>query len=119
MSEHTHAPVDGFDNGHRPHIDRKQIWIIWVWLLVLTILEVGIVYVPMSTGLLVSALCAMAIVKAAIVALFYMHLKYETPILKWTIAVPMAIPAFYAFVLIAEAMWRELTNFWVLIPPVQ
>ena len=86
MSEHVHEPMEGFDNGHRPHIDRKQIWMIWVWLLVLTILEVGVVYVPMAKPLLVTILCTMAIVKAGIVALYYMHLKYETKILQWTVA---------------------------------
>lgn len=118
MSEHVHADdaKEGFDNGVRPHIDRKQIWIIWVWLLVLTILEVGIVYVPMSTGLLISGLCAMALAKAAIVALYYMHLKYETKPLQWTVAIPMALPVFYAFVLIAEAMWRHLDYVWRFIP---
>jgi cytochrome c oxidase subunit 4 len=118
MSEHVHADeaIEGFDNGVRPHIDRKQIWIIWVWLLVLTVLEVGIVYVDMPKGLLISGLCAMAMAKAGIVALFYMHLKYETKMLQWTVAIPMALPAFYALVLIAEAMWRQLDYVWRFLP---
>ena len=35
---------------------RKEYFFIFIWLTVLTALEVGIVYVPMSKGLLVSGL---------------------------------------------------------------
>jgi cytochrome c oxidase subunit 4 len=89
------------------HVNRKQYWVIWAWLLVLTIVEVALVYVPgIAKPLMVLALCLLALVKASLVALFYMHLKHETNILRWTIAVPMGTPVFYALVLIAEAGWR-------------
>jgi cytochrome c oxidase subunit IV len=95
--------------GHASHVNRKQYWIIWLYLLILTVVEVGIVYIPgIAKPLLVSALFALAIVKAAMVGLFYMHLKHETNVLKWTVAVPMASPVLYAAVLIAEAGWRLL-----------
>lgn len=48
------------------------------------------------------------LVMAVCVALFYMHLKHETRFLKITVAIPLAMPALYAVVLIAEAMWRML-----------
>jgi len=93
------------------HVDRKEYWKIFVWLTVLTILEVGIVYVPgISWGMLVSALCGLAIAKATLVGLFYMHLKDETKYLRWTVAIPMSLPAFYAVVLIAEAVWRPFIS---------
>ena len=88
---------------------RREYWIIFVWLFVLTALEVGVVYVPgISKAMLVAALVGMAIAKAALVGWFYMHLKSETKSLRWTVAIPMAIPAFYAAVLVAEAAWRFL-----------
>jgi len=89
------------------HVNRKLYWQIFVVLTVLTALEVGLVYmpgigkVPMGIGL-----CMLAVTKATIVGLFYMHLSHETRALKLTVAIPMAFPAFYAFVLIAEAAWR-------------
>jgi caa(3)-type oxidase subunit IV len=52
------------------------------------------------------ALVGLAVTKAAIVGLYYMHLKHETKILKFTVAIPVAAPAFYALVLISEAAWR-------------
>lgn len=93
--------------SHDHHVNRKQYWVIFVYLLVLTVLEVGLVYIPgVPKGLMVSALILLAITKAALVGLFYMHLKHETRILKLTVAIPMASPALYAVVLIAEAAWR-------------
>lgn len=88
-------------------INRKEIWVVFLVLTVLTALEVGVVYVPgISKGLLVSALVLLAVAKAAFVMLFYMHLKHETNVLKLTVMLPFALPALYAFVLIAEAGWR-------------
>jgi cytochrome c oxidase subunit 4 len=93
--------------SHDHHVNRKEYWVIFVYLLVLTILEVGLVYVPgVPKGLMVLGLILLAITKASLVGLFYMHLKHETKILKLTVAIPMATPAVYAVVLIAEAAWR-------------
>jgi cytochrome c oxidase subunit 4 len=91
------------------HVNRKQYWIIFVVLGVLTMLELGVVKMPgIGKNATFVALVALAVTKAAFVGLFYMHLKYETKILKLTIAIPMATPAVYALVLIAEAAWRRL-----------
>ena len=95
--------------GHAAHVNRKLYWIIWVYLLVLTVVEVGLVYVPgIAKPLLVSALFLLAVVKATLVGLFYMHLRHETTVLKLTVAIPMATPVVYAAVLVAEAGWRLL-----------
>jgi cytochrome c oxidase subunit IV len=89
------------------HANRKQYFVIFFVLAALTALEVGVVYLPgISKAALVVALIGLALTKAGLVALFYMHLKSETPLLKWTVAIPMATPALYAAVLIAEAAWR-------------
>jgi caa(3)-type oxidase subunit IV len=81
--------------------------VIFVVLFALTVLEVAVAQIPgIGKGLLTLALVALAVTKAAIVGLFYMHLKHETTILKWSIAVPLSAPAIYAVVLIADAAWR-------------
>jgi cytochrome c oxidase subunit 4 len=90
------------------HINRKEYWIVFGALFVLTILEVGVVYMGVPKVPLFLALSGMAIVKASLVGLFFMHLKHETPILRRSVAIPMSIPAFYALVLIAEGAWRKL-----------
>ena len=92
------------------HINRKEYWIIFVILAVLTVLEVGLVYVPgISKVPMVTCLITLALVKAALVGLFFMHLRHETRILRLNIAIPMAIPMFYAAVLVSEAVWRMLS----------
>ena len=89
------------------HVSRKQYWFIWLYLLLLTIAEVGVANLPgVAKGLMVSALVLLAVGKAALVGLFYMHLVRETNVLKWTVVVPLVSPVLYAVVLVAEAGWR-------------
>jgi len=91
------------------HVNRKEYWKIFVVLAVLTIIEVAVAQIPgIAKGLVVSALILLAVVKAACVALFYMHLKYETRVLRLTVALPLAVPPIYALVLVSEAAWRLL-----------
>jgi len=90
------------------HVNRKEYWTIFGVLFVLTILEVGVVYLGIAKTTLMIALTGLALVKAACVGLFFMHLKHETSILRRSVAIPMSIPAFYALILIAEGAWRRL-----------
>ena len=85
---------------------RKQYWVIFGVLFVLTVAEVmlasmGVPHTPMVVGLV-----GLALTKASLVGLFFMHLRTEMRTLKLTVALPFAFPALYAFVLIAEAAWR-------------
>ena len=98
----------GGDHGEHEHKpNRKEYWVIFVALLVLTVLEVGLAQVPgISKTLMRLGLVGMALAKAALVALFYMHLKHETRVLRLTVFIPLATPALYAVVLISEAAWR-------------
>ena len=91
------------------HVDRKQYAKIFVALIVLTALEVGIVFIPgIGKTALVIALLGMALTKAALVAMQFMHLGHETKAMKLMVAIPFAFPALYAVVLIGEATWRLL-----------
>lgn len=94
--------------GHSQADHRKVYWKIFVWLFVLTVLEVGVVYVDVGKGTLIALLCALAVVKATMVGLWYMHLNDESVGLRWTVGIPMGIPVFYALVLIADSAWRFL-----------
>lgn len=90
------------------HATRKQYFGIFAALFVLTVLEVALVKIPgIPKDSLLLALVLMALVKAVLVALFFMHLKWETRILKWMVAIPLSTPLLYAVVLVADAMWRR------------
>lgn len=94
------------DHEHKPN--RKEYWVIFGLLLLLTVLEVGIAQPSLGIAktLMRLGLVSMALAKAALVALFYMHLKHETRVLRLTVFIPLSTPALYAVVLISEAAWR-------------
>ena len=105
MSHDAHAATQGFP---KPHY--KEYFVILGVLTALTAVELGLVPFRETLGNTVyaGALIALAISKAAFVGLFYMHLKHETNVLRWVVAVPLALPFVYALILIAEAGWRLL-----------
>jgi cytochrome c oxidase subunit IV len=105
MAHEHHGDTHGH-HAHKPN--RKEYWVIFLVLFVLTVIEVGITYLGLGKSQLVWMLVFLAVSKAAIVALFYMHLKHETRGLKLTIAIPLSLPGIYALVLIAETASRLL-----------
>lgn len=108
-AKESHAEGAHGEHGEHEHKpNRKEYWVIFGLLLLLTILEVGIAQpsLGISKTLMRLGLVGMALAKAALVALFYMHLKHETRVLRLTVFIPLATPALYAVVLISEAAWR-------------
>ena len=102
---HSAAAAHDGDHEHKPN--RKEYWVIFAALLILTVLEVGVAQIPgISKPLMRVSLVAMALAKAGLVAMFYMHLKHETKVLRLTVAIPLATPMLYAVILISEAAWR-------------
>jgi cytochrome c oxidase subunit 4 len=91
-----------------PVSHRRQYLTIFLVLFVLTVLEVGVAYVHGHKREVIAALFGLALVKAACVALFFMHLKWETRVLRAIVVIPLMFPVLYAVVLISEAIWRRL-----------
>jgi caa(3)-type oxidase subunit IV len=76
-------------------------------LVALTGAELGLVYVPgVGHGALVAGLVLMAVAKAGVVLLVFMHLSGETRALKLTVLLPFLLPAGYALALVGDAIWR-------------
>ena len=87
---------------------RKQYVKVFFALIILTALELAVVYMGISRALLISALIGLAIAKAAAVALYFMHLREERSMLRWVVGgTLLSFPPLYAFVLIAEAIYRH------------
>ena len=85
-------------------IARKQpnYYLIWVYLLVLTVVEVLVAFVSgLPDTVLILILLALAVWKAALVAMYYMHLKFEPPrlIMMILMALPLALLLTIAVVL--------------------
>ena len=60
-------------------------------LAVLTAVEVGLVFTGAAQSIQVVLLIALALTKATLVALYYMHLKFEGPIIRIIAVVPVLL----------------------------
>ena len=75
-------------------------------LLVLTIVEVAIVYLHLPRTLLVALLVVLAVWKAALVALHFMHLKLEKKTLTWIALSPFILCVFLILMLMPDIFPR-------------
>ncbi len=79
--------------------------IVWLALLVLTAVTWGVSYINLGMGNVAVALF-IASVKAGLVALYFMHLRYENR-LVWTFAlVPLFFLSLIIFGTLADTMFR-------------
>src|SRR4026209_2287606 len=83
MTAHAHAE-EHFAGSNRLFIS------IWVWLVVLTLVEIFLAYKTMSTGIMLTILLGLSIIKAALIMAYFMHLKFERLSLILTL-VPMLV----------------------------
>jgi cytochrome c oxidase subunit IV len=65
----------------------KLYAIVWVALLCIAGLEVFLTYRGFSTPVLLAALLILAFLEAAIALLYFMHLKYDRPLLLWSFVI--------------------------------
>lgn len=59
-----------------PHAHPRYIGI-WLALAALTAVELGVAFMPLGKGLIIAILLVLAIWKALLVALYFMHLRFE------------------------------------------
>jgi len=72
-------------------------------LLVLTLITVGVSYLDLPEFETVIVALTIATVKASLVAMFFMHLKGERPMVMW----PLALTAFLFVGLLASVLYSE------------
>ncbi len=70
---------------------------VWLWLLALTLVELAAVLVHIPRGLLVFLLLTMALMKAALIIAYFMHLRYERLSLVYAVVTPMFFLAIVIF----------------------
>jgi cytochrome c oxidase subunit 4 len=86
------------DKGHQ-HPNYMAIF--W-YLAILTVVEIGVIYLPLGKFTIGVLLCALALGKATLVAMYFMHLKFETVTLGWIAVTPLAIATLLVFVLLPD-----------------
>ncbi|MFY9938099.1 MAG: cytochrome C oxidase subunit IV family protein [Silvibacterium sp.] len=110
MSEHDHATevLDTEPTHHEEHIVGPKVYgIIFGLLLLFTATTVGASYLELGTFNAVVAL-GIAVIKAVLVILFFMHVKYSSRLTKLTVAA-----GFFTFVvLITMTMTDYISRAW-------
>jgi len=98
--------IDGSDHHWTWFGWKVDIYIaIWVILLVLTLAEVFYAFLPLSKMVLALGLIFMAVWKAALVGLYYMHLRHE-PRNLWILAIsPLPLAFIMVLAIITEFGW--------------
>ena len=71
-------------------------------LAVLTVVEIGGIYLPISKLIIGFMLVSMALVKAALVGAYFMHLKFEKRTLGLIALTPLVICTFLMFMLLPD-----------------
>ncbi len=79
---------------------------IWLYLFVLTVAEVALAFeLPVSRNTKLLFLLVLAVWKALLVALFFMHLKFERWRLRLIFIVPLPLAAILVTAAILEKVW--------------
>lgn len=75
---------------------------VWVGMLVIVAVEAALTAAHTTGGTLVATLLALAFLEAAVALRYFMHLKYEVPLLFWTL-----IPGLLLAFLMMNQFWAD------------
>ena len=85
---------------------RPNYILIWVYLFVLTVIEVGAAFLShIPKHWLIIILVFLAVWKALLVALYFMHLKFERWRLRAIFMIPLPLAAILVLATITEKIW--------------
>ncbi len=103
MSEaegHGTEPAGG-EAGHEHKA--PNYYLIWLYLFILTMAEVGVAFISaLPKSVIVIALLVMAVWKALLVALYYMHLRFEPKRLRIVAIAPLPAVAIMILAIMME-----------------
>ena len=80
-------------HGEHAHPGAREYLAIAVVLTVITAVEVAVFYIPAMRPAIVPVLLTLSALKFVLVAMFYMHLKFDHRLFSWLFVVPMALAA--------------------------
>ncbi len=83
------------------HAEPNYIGVFW-WLLALTVLEIAVIYMDVARVIIVILLVGMALSKAALVGLYFMHLKFERLTLGLIALTPLLLCVFLMLMLLPD-----------------
>ncbi|HYK20268.1 MAG TPA: cytochrome C oxidase subunit IV family protein [Pyrinomonadaceae bacterium] len=96
MDEHLHVE-EHFAGSN------KLFTSVWVWLLVLTLIEIFLAYRPMPLHYMLVILLGLSIIKAALIMAYFMHLRFERLSLILTLVPALVICICLLFVFFPDS----------------
>lgn len=93
-----HAASAAEDHAH----EHPRYMLIWLYLAILTLLEVLVAFLAIPKWMIVVSLLIMAVWKALLVALYYMHLKFEPNRLRLVALAPLPAVAIMILAIMME-----------------
>ena len=91
---------DHSETGAHSHPTWRFYVIVGVILTVITAAEVAVFYIPALAGILVPLLLVLSAGKFALVVMFYMHLRFDSPIFSGVFVAPLILAVFVVVALI-------------------
>jgi cytochrome c oxidase subunit 4 len=83
------------------HKHPNYMTIFW-WLAALTVVELVVIFLPLTKLTIGVLLVGLALGKAALVAMYFMHLRFETRTLGLIAVTPLAIATLLVFLLLPD-----------------
>ena len=83
------------------HKHPNYMAIFW-YLAILTVVELAVIFMPLGKVTIGVLLCALALGKATMVAMYFMHLRFEARTLGMIAVVPLLIATLLIFVLLPD-----------------
>jgi len=100
MSDHGTSDESGASPpAEHPHPGAREYLGIAAILTVITAIEVAVFYIPAMHPVLVPVLLTLSAVKFGMVALWYMHLKFDARLFSWLFLTGMVVAIFVILML--------------------
>jgi len=90
--------------------DHPNYMAIFWWLLGLTIAELAVAYMPMPKSLMIAGLVSLAVAKATLVAMYFMHLKFERRTLGLIALTPPILLMMFVVITYPDTAWRFVSG---------
>ena len=83
---------------------------IFYWLFGLTVAELAVAYMHLPKPLMVGGLVSLAMAKAALVAMYFMHLRFEKGTLAMIALTPPVLLTLFLMITYPDTAWRLFTH---------
>ncbi len=91
MTDHLEdGVIEQVIESHRHHTRAQFFWV-WGGLLLLTAVEVALAYQHLKPATMLSILIGLSVIKAAMIILYFMHLKFETRRMRYVLMVSLVV----------------------------